>query len=153
MKKTDEPVNPNDLFRIKPLEWKRLIHNELHEFHEAVVRGGVYGVERCRTDTKLQWEGWQVYWCAVKGPIRNAEVQSLEAGKQWALNDWLNRLLPALEKVHFCSGCRNEIDPDCCHCGDLIKNHTIYFEHIPVPMGCECGYTGDEPDPSAEIEK
>lgn len=39
-----------------------------------------------------------------------------------------------------CPECGNEIDPDVCWCGDLVKSHNPYWcGHNPVPMGCDCG--------------
>lgn len=44
-----------------------------------------------------------------------------------------------------CSGCKQEISLDTCHCGDLIESHSIRSGHTAVPMGCQCGYyTKDE---------
>ena len=40
----------------------------------------------------------------------------------------------------ICSGCSQEIDPDCCGCGSPIEGHSMYDGHSPVPMGCACGY-------------
>lgn len=41
-----------------------------------------------------------------------------------------------------CPECGNETDPDCCHCGDAIKDHRgMSHNHSPVPMGCSCGYS------------
>lgn len=46
--------------------------------------------------------------------------------------------LPSGE-VFVCSGCGNEIDPNVCGCGALIKeNRNDCDSHYPVPMGCEC---------------
>ena len=39
----------------------------------------------------------------------------------------------------ICPRCKNEIDPDTCWCGDLMKVHGAYDGHLPVPMGCDCG--------------
>jgi hypothetical protein len=40
-----------------------------------------------------------------------------------------------------CPGCKNEIDPEVCHCGDEISKHNpMWCGHNPVPMGCTCGY-------------
>lgn len=39
----------------------------------------------------------------------------------------------------FCPGCKNEIDPHTCHCGEPINRHGIFSGHNPVPMGCDCG--------------
>lgn len=44
------------------------------------------------------------------------------------------------DTIAFCEGCGKEIDPEVCHCGDLIVDHTISDGHYPVPMGCICGY-------------
>ncbi len=39
-----------------------------------------------------------------------------------------------------CDGCGNEIDQDCCGCGDSMADHgsPISCGHMPVPMGCDC---------------
>ena len=36
-------------------------------------------------------------------------------------------------------GYGQEIDPETCCCGDLI-DHSPWAGHMPVPMGCVCGY-------------
>lgn len=38
-----------------------------------------------------------------------------------------------------CTGCGNWIDPEVCHCGELVKQHDMGSGHSPVPMGCDCG--------------
>lgn len=41
--------------------------------------------------------------------------------------------------VEFCPGCKAEIDPEWCWCGDLVPAHNPYNSgHSPVPMGCVC---------------
>jgi len=40
----------------------------------------------------------------------------------------------------LCPGCNQEIDPDVCCCGALMEEHGRLDWHIPVPMGCMCGY-------------
>ena len=51
-------------------------------------------------------------------------------------------LFTPVEKRPICPGCGQEIDPDVCHCGDLIKDHSNPMNdgHSPIPMGCTCGY-------------
>lgn len=45
----------------------------------------------------------------------------------------------------ICPGCKQEIDPDVCHCGEWIKDHDSFWSgHTPVPMGCACGYVQHE---------
>ena len=40
----------------------------------------------------------------------------------------------------ICRSCKNEIDPEVCHCGELYKYHNPYsLGHNFVPMGCVCG--------------
>lgn len=39
----------------------------------------------------------------------------------------------------ICPGCNQEIDPDWCWCGGPI-DHSPWEGHMPVPMGCICGY-------------
>lgn len=44
-----------------------------------------------------------------------------------------------------CPSCGNAIDPDTCHCGELVDRHDPMNDgHSAVPMGCMCGYA--EPD-------
>lgn len=39
-----------------------------------------------------------------------------------------------------CPNCKQEIDPDCCWCGDTIVPGQLHSQnHSPVPMGCTCG--------------
>lgn len=40
----------------------------------------------------------------------------------------------------ICPVCGQEIDPDCCWCGDYMDNHDIGSGHSPVPIGCVCGF-------------
>jgi hypothetical protein len=51
-------------------------------------------------------------------------------------------------KETICPSCENEIDPEVCHCGDAIKNHSfLNSNHGPIPMGCTCGYAEPPPKP------
>lgn len=38
----------------------------------------------------------------------------------------------------ICPGCKQEIDPDVCHCGEPCKKG-YHDNHNPIPMGCDCG--------------
>lgn len=40
----------------------------------------------------------------------------------------------------LCGGCKREIDPDCCGCGDSRKWHgnSMDVGHNFIPMGCDC---------------
>ncbi len=38
---------------------------------------------------------------------------------------------------HFCGWCKEEIDVDCCWCGNDYQSHAT-AEHSFVPMGCNC---------------
>lgn len=44
------------------------------------------------------------------------------------------------KRLTTCKGCGNRIDPQTCHCGDLIEGHGTWAGHSPVPLGCTCGY-------------
>ena len=45
-----------------------------------------------------------------------------------------------------CPGCNQEIDPDCCYCGDGPGAHKGAWGHSYVPMGCNChGLTDKSP--------
>lgn len=52
--------------------------------------------------------------------------------------------LAKLDDIIICEWCNHAIDPDCCHCGDLIKAHGWGSGHSPVPQGCTCGYIESE---------
>lgn len=49
-----------------------------------------------------------------------------------------------------CSGCKEEIDPDVCWCGDLMNSHTYSCGHMPVPLGCRCFYS--KPDDLSNLD-
>lgn len=52
---------------------------------------------------------------------------------------WADAIVKAgLSGRQVCAGCRSEIDPDCCGCGDEIT-HSQWVGHSPIPMGCNCG--------------
>jgi hypothetical protein len=39
----------------------------------------------------------------------------------------------------FCPGCGNEIDPDCCGCGEMREGHNAWWlGHGFVAIGCDC---------------
>lgn len=40
--------------------------------------------------------------------------------------------------VETCKDCGNEIDPDYCHCGSKMEEHTQSDNHFAIPMGCAC---------------
>jgi hypothetical protein len=42
--------------------------------------------------------------------------------------------------VTICPGCKNEIDPETCCCGDSIRDNIVHDNHYPVPVGCTCLY-------------
>jgi hypothetical protein len=48
-----------------------------------------------------------------------------------------SRLASHAERI-ICPGCKNEIDPDVCGCGDSKENHTGWEGHPFIPMGCDC---------------
>lgn len=48
---------------------------------------------------------------------------------------------PEHPEFEICQGCGNEIDPETCHCGSPVDMHGMGDGHLPVPMGCTCGYT------------
>lgn len=51
----------------------------------------------------------------------------------------LEEVIAAHSRI-VCSGCKQEIDPDYCHCGGRIDQHVPMNDgHAPVPMGCQCG--------------
>ena len=43
-----------------------------------------------------------------------------------------------------CPGCKREIDPETCHCGLSIDHSSMGEGHMPVPMGCVCGYVSSK---------
>lgn len=51
------------------------------------------------------------------------------------------RTLPALPSEAErprCAGCNQEIDPDCCGCGEPRQQHGVCDGHPFIPMGCDC---------------
>ena len=48
-------------------------------------------------------------------------------------------LIPGCYPV-LCEWCGEEIDEDTCMCGDPIDSRW-HEGHLPVPMGCKCGYS------------
>jgi len=44
------------------------------------------------------------------------------------------------ERREICPGCHQEIDPDCCGCGDSKEYHASAYNagHPFIPMGCDC---------------
>jgi hypothetical protein len=50
----------------------------------------------------------------------------------------------------YCPGCGKEIDPETCHCGNPIDHSPWEEGHMPVPMGCECGYR--KPDQPSQAD-
>lgn len=53
----------------------------------------------------------------------------------------------------ICPGCKNEIDPETCHCGEDMKRHGYESGHNPVPVGCTCGYAVDPLPISSQASK
>lgn len=45
------------------------------------------------------------------------------------------------DSEHWCNRCRNEVDPEVCHCGEAPDAHVhrMMDGHAFVPMGCRCG--------------
>lgn len=61
----------------------------------------------------------------------------------------LNNLWP------WCRGCKQDIDPTECHCGEVIDPRgSVHEGHTPVPMGCRCHERVNEvvaPESNAEF--
>jgi hypothetical protein len=78
----------------------------------------------------------------VQGQLWIGEVNTLNCAGFYAAD--MNKLVGAVEayvaRSIACEDCGNEIDPDCCHCGE---NHHGYGEggHPFIPMGCTCGFS------------
>lgn len=73
-------------------------------------------------------------------------------GYAWAEREAQRVRIAKLSEEHggFCKGCGNTIDPDVCHCGDLISLHGYSSGHSPVPMGCTCGYADQSQFPKPD---
>lgn len=87
----------NTLYRIRPLEWEYQ-QSSAYQCYRADVLGGHYSVECFRYDDK-QWSGWRLIVSFDEEYVSVVDVDSPEAGKQLAHEDWLKRILPALEGV------------------------------------------------------
>lgn len=86
------------------------------------------------------------------GPFPPNMGQTVKLGPCEGLDKKPLRFEPA--RVPICPWCKNEIDPEVCHCGDDIKSHGIGSGHSPVPMGCTCGYPSSlSPDFGKPMEK
>lgn len=68
---------------------------------------------------------------------------------------WSDRcyVVEAFDSRSYCTGCKRDIDPDCCHCGDYIKDHRGGDGcHFAVPMGCVCFYAKPSSDESTDSQ-
>ena len=45
-----------------------------------------------------------------------------------------------------CEGCKKEIDPDVCGCGESEANHGYHSGHSFIPMGCDCYRESESPE-------
>ena len=52
----------------------------------------------------------------------------------------INTRIAELCGLAICPGCKNEVDPEVCHCGDTQPNHPFQAGHNFIPIGCTCGY-------------
>jgi hypothetical protein len=56
------------------------------------------------------------------------------------------------EGHEICTGCGQEIDPDCCGCGSGLEDseHGSWnYTHPFIPMGCDCYRVRAAPPPPA----
>lgn len=89
------------VFRIKPLQWTKKF-DEYYQQFQANVPMGSYTVERNREDSDPQkpWDKWQVrYFFDEYYDEGSQDVQSAQEGKQWAADDWISRITPALAQI------------------------------------------------------
>lgn len=61
--------------------------------------------------------------------------------ENWNRIDW--------RKKTICPGCKNEIDPETCHCGESIPGNCD--NHSPIPMGCNCFRDDFVPDTETNL--
>lgn len=59
-------------------------------------------------------------------------------GEQWRWKPWRRFKIFREPERDRCPDCKNEIDPDWCHCGDSKEAHAFDHGHPFVPMGCDC---------------
>lgn len=105
---------------------------ELHSFASWIV-----GVKyRAPVTSAGSMAGW------FRGHERRAEVhyQWADLTLQVFAIQVTVRVLVANATGPICSGCKNEIDPDVCHCGSVREVHGYgrSEEHEFVPLGCDC---------------
>lgn len=55
-------------------------------------------------------------------------------------------------KREICPGCKAEIDPEVCGCGDSI-DHSPWQGHSPIAMGCNCGREPEATESASECPK
>lgn len=114
---------------------------------------------RKREAEELADEVLRIRWAFGPNDSRRAELSALaeriralaEPGSD-NTSDRLDRLgfdlVRQLNRVEVCGGCKREMTPDLCHCGETRTMHPP--EHQFVPMGCNCYRganvgVGDEP--------
>lgn len=85
-------------YRIKPLKWKKAVSDNYMERWDS---DHTFQVERRRDRDNSGWGPWRVTWCFIEHYDESErEVESLAAGKRWADEDNIKRLLPRLTEVH-----------------------------------------------------
>lgn len=86
-------------YTIKPLKWTKLLVSSVAEYYRADVYAGTYIVVRRREDRKYAWSSWE--WSFYLSTIHEDVVQckTPTEGKRLAEEDWIKRILPALEEV------------------------------------------------------
>ena len=47
----------------------------------------------------------------------------------------------------LCPGCKQEVDPETCQCGEAADDHNQGAGHGPVPMGCVCHRSAEDREP------
>lgn len=94
--------NRRPLFYIKPLQWEPIL-TLTEQKYEAVVPMGSYTLYRCRKDDFLygDWSPWTLRYSFDEYDAGTIELlyDTLDLGQSLAMEDWIKRILPALESV------------------------------------------------------
>jgi len=77
-----------------------------------------------------------------EGAFLTSSTAAMATEPTFGCSEWY----PIPEK---CSGCGNDIDPEVCWCGELLKGHG-FDGHFFVPMGCDC-YRANKPEEEREM--
>lgn len=87
-------------YTIKPLKWEKFFNDDVQQYRCGVPMG-TYTIRRDKwSNEDGSWSKWQFEYCFDEYYDDGArECDNAKHGKQLAEEDWLRRILPALEEA------------------------------------------------------